>query len=143
MASDNNYSSSESTISLEGRLVQLFFNAIEKLPECWMGEKGFDNTKFNQQILFLISLLPYEDTQDEILVAWNRRLQETKELMPGLSDKEYQFSASLVPVTKTMKFICSEFELISTDITGPASSKQYRDSAITVPDMEYPVTEKK
>ncbi len=138
MGNDNNYSSSESTISLEGRLVQLFFNAIEKLPECWMGEKGFDNVRFNQQILFLISLLPYEDTQDDILVAWNRRLQETKELMPGLSDKEYQFSASLVPVTKTMKFICSEFELISTDITGPASSKQYRDSAITVSDMEYP-----
>lgn len=142
MGSDNNYSSSESTISLEGRLVQLFFNNIERLPDCWMKEGPFDSVRFNQQLLFLISLLPFEDTQDDILVAWNKRYLETKELMPGLTDNEYRFSASLVPVTKTMKFICSEFELISTDITGPASSKQYRDSAITVPDMEYPPEKK-
>lgn len=142
MGSDNNYSTSESTISLEGRFVQLYFNAIEKLPECWMKDGNFEVSKFNQQILFLISLLPYTEKQDEILTAWNSRLEETKKLIPGLSDKEYAFSASLVPVTMIMEFICSEFELISTNITGPATSKQYRDSAITVPDMEYPPEKK-
>jgi hypothetical protein len=129
------YDSNDSTITLEGRFVQLYFNAIEKLPECWLNDSGFNKNKFVQQILFLISLLPYEDKQDEILEAWHKRMQDTKELMPNLSEDEYTFAASLVPVTKIMSFICSEFELITTDITGPATSKQYRDSAITVPDM--------
>lgn len=133
MSGDSKFDSSDSTITLEGRFVQLYFNAIEKLPACWMNDTGFKNEQFTQQILFLISLLPYEEKQDEILAAWNTRMEETKKLMPGLKDSEYIFAASLVPVTKIMSFICSEFELISTNIVGPATSKQYRDSAIAVP----------
>lgn len=135
MTESNKYDSSDTQITLEGRFVQLYFNAIEELPKCWLNDSGFDRQKFTQQVLFLISLLPYEEQQDEIMTAWNDRMTTIRELMPGLSENEYTFSANLVPVTKIMKFICAEFELISTDITGPATSKQYREAALQVPDM--------
>jgi hypothetical protein len=135
MSDGNRYDQTDSTISLEARFVQLYFNAIEELPKCWLNDSGFARDKFNQQVLFLISLLPYEEQQDEIMVAWNNRMIEIRELMPGLTQDEYTFSSNLVPVTKIMKFICAEFDLISTNITGPATSKQYREAAIQVPDM--------
>jgi hypothetical protein len=63
--------------------------------------------------------------------------------MPDMREEELVFSANLVPVTKIMNFICSNFELINTDIVGPATSRQYRDSAIQMPDsMENPYVEK-
>ena len=140
---DAKYDGSEATISIEGRFVQLYFNAIEKLPECWLGEHGLDKAKYNQQIQFLISLLPFEEEQDKIFQAWNHRKNELKAFMPDMREEELVFSANLVPVTKIMNFICSNFELINTDIIGPATSRQYRDSAIQMPDsMENPYVEK-
>ena len=142
MAGDNKYDGSEATISIEGRFVQLYFNAIEKLPECWLGEHGLEKAKYNQQIQFLISLLPFEDEQDKIFSAWHKRKMEIKALMPDMKEDELVFSANLVPVTKIMNFICANFELINTDIIGPATSKQYRDMAIQMPDdMETPYKE--
>jgi hypothetical protein len=143
MASDGKYDGSEATISIEGRFVQLYFNAIEKLPDCWMGDHGLQKAKYNQQIQYLISLLPFEERQDEIYKAWNDRKNELKGLMPDMKEDELIFAANLVPVTKIMNFICSNFELINTDIVGPATSRQYRDAAIQMPeDMKTPDEEK-
>jgi hypothetical protein len=134
MVDASKYDGSEATISIEGRFVQLYFNAIEKLPECWMNDHGLNKAKYNQQIQFLISLLPFEEEQDKIFKAWHDRKTELKALMPDMREDELIFSANLVPVTKIMNFICSNFELINTDIVGPATARQYRDSAIQMPD---------
>jgi hypothetical protein len=142
MAGDTKYDGSEATVSIEGRFVQLYFDAIAKLPECWMGDQGLQRAKYNQQIQYLISLLPFEDEQDKIFAAWHKRKNEIKANMPDMREDELAFSANLVPVTKIMGFICANFELINTEIIGPATSKQYRDQAIQMPDdMNVPKLE--
>lgn len=134
MGTDNKYTGSDEVVTLEGRFVQLYFDAIQDLPKCWMDGDRLNKAKYNQQIQFIIALIPFEDEQDKIFHAWHARTKELKATIPGMTEEELVFAANLVPVTKTMSFICANFELINTDITGPATSKQYRDSAVQMPE---------
>jgi len=138
MGTDNKYSGSDEVVTLEGRFVQLYFDAIQDLPKCWMDGDRLNKAKYNQQIQFIIALIPFEDQQDIIFHAWEKRKRELKATIPDMTEDELAFAANLVPVTKTMSFICANFELINTDIIGPATSKQYRDAAVQMPESMTP-----
>jgi hypothetical protein len=64
-----------------------------------------------------------------------------KALIPGLSDGERQAYAGMEVVTELILFVCDAFELINTDITGPATSKQYKAAIIELPEMDAELPE--
>lgn len=127
---------SESVLSLEGILVKSFFVGLDRLQSTWMGEK-FDQKKFNLQLLYLIRTVPDRRTQKRILNNWYNAQQETKNI-PGLSNEETSAYVGMEVVTEIIMFICDAFELINSDIVGPATTKQMQRASIEVPDYEDP-----
>ena len=131
---DTKYENIDGSISLEGRFVNHYFDALDKLQGCWNTDSGFNKERFNQQLLYLIRLLPDKRKQREILELWGEASAATKQI-PNLTDAERQSYAGMEVVTEVVLFVCDSFELINNDITGPGTSKQYRDAAIQVGDM--------
>ena len=121
-------------LSMEDTFVKHFMFALDRLQTTWMGpEGGLNQEKFNLQLLYLIRLLPDIRKQEEILRKWGQ-LQETR--VEGLSQSELKVYAGMEVVSEVIRFICDSFELINTDIIGPATSKQYNDSIIEIPDYD-------
>lgn len=132
---DSRYDQQDGTVSLEGRFIEHYFRSLDSLQTCWINDRGFDPTKFNLQLLYLIRLLPDKGKQQHIMQKWGESQDDVKKLMPGLTDGERQAYTGMEVVTELVLFVCDAFELINSDITGPATSKQYRDAIIQVPDM--------
>jgi hypothetical protein len=130
---DERYSENDSSISLEGRFVEHYFRALDALQTCWNNDSGFKQDRFNQQLLYLIRLLPDKIQQDRILKQWGEAQEATKGIS-GLTDAERHSYAGMEVVTELVLFVCDAFELINSDINGPATSKQYRDIAVQMPD---------
>jgi hypothetical protein len=126
----------DGVLSLEGILVKSFFIGLDRLQSTWMGE-SFDQKKFNLQLLYLIRTVPDRKTQKKILENWDRAQRETKAI-PGLDERETVAYVGMEVVTEIIMFVCSAFELINTDITGPATTKQMQRASIEVPDYEEP-----
>lgn len=131
---DNRYDQTDGSISLEGRFVEHYFRALDSLQGCWNNDTGFKKEQFNLQLLYLIRLLPDKNKQKDILEQWGEAQAATK-LIHNLTEGERQSYAGMEVVTELVLFVCDAFELINSDITGPATSKQYRDAALQVPDM--------
>ncbi len=127
---------SESVLSLEGILVKSFFVGLDRLQSTWMGE-SFDEKKFNLQILYLIRTVPDRRTQKKILDKWYQAQLDTKNI-PGLDTRETIAYVGMEVVTEIIMFVCDAFELINTDIVGPATTKQMQRASIEVPDYENP-----
>lgn len=132
-------SSSDTETSLEDSFTNVYWRALGNLQSCWMGDSGFDSRKFNQQLLFLIRLLPDKDKQDAILKVWADAVKETAAVAEldgiGLDKSEITSYAGMEVVTETVLFIVQAFELIHNDITAPATSKEYQRAVLEVPDM--------
>jgi hypothetical protein len=141
MASDNRYDRQEGTISMEDTFVKHFMYALDRLQTCWINDSGFNKEKFNLQLLYLVRLLPDKPQQNKILESWGKSQDEMKALIPGLSDGERQAYAGMEVVTELILFVCDAFELINTDITGPATSKQYKAAIIELPEMDAELPE--
>lgn len=126
--------------SLEDSFTNVYWRALGNLQSCWMGDSGFDPRKFNQQLLFLIRLLPDKTKQEAILRIWADAAQETKAAAEldgiGLDKDEITSYAGMEIVTETVIFIVQAFELIHTDIIAPATSKEYQRAVLEVPDMD-------
>lgn len=135
MSGDNRYDSSEGAISLEGRFVEHYFRALDELQKCWNNDSGFKKERYNLQLLYLIRLLPDKTKQKDILRRWGEAQEDIDKLMPSLSQAERQSYAGMEVVTELVLFVCDAFELINSDITGPATSKQYREAVLQIPDM--------
>ena len=127
---------SESVLSLEGILVKSFFVGLDRLQSTWMGD-SFDEKKFNLQILYLIRTVPDRRTQKKILDKWYQAQLDTKNI-PGLDTRETIAYVGMEVVTEIIMFVCDAFELINTDIVGPATTKQMQRASIEVPDYETP-----
>ena len=110
---------------------------VALLPQTWMGEGGFDRQKFNLQIGFLIRHLPNKNDQNKILDAWGKKIDILE--LGGFEPGEITAFSGMEVVTELMQFIYSAFELINIDVDGPATSKQFRDAMIEIPDMDVPV----
>ena len=126
--------------SLEDSFTNVYWRALGNLQSCWMGDSGFDPRKFNQQLLFLIRLLPDKTKQEAILRIWADAARETKAAAEldgiGLDKDEITSYAGMEIVTETVIFIVQAFELIHTDIIAPATSKEYQRAVLEVPDMD-------
>jgi hypothetical protein len=79
--------------------------------------------------------LPDRKKQAAILKQWGEAQEETKQI-PGLDPDEVIVYVGMEIVTEIVLFVCDAFELINTDIVGPATSKQYQRATIEIPDME-------
>ena len=130
---ENHYESSEGTISPEGIVVKHFMEQIALLPQTWMSDGGFDSRKFNLQIGFLVRHLPDRKTQEVAMKKWDDSLKTLKS--QHFDSQEIAAFAGMEVVTELMQFIYEAFELINIDIVGPATSRQYRDSTIDIPDQ--------
>jgi len=140
-------STDNSETSLEDSFTNVYWRALSNLQSCWMGDSGFDSSKFNQQLLFLIRLLPDKTKQKEILEQWANATQETISAADlsglGLDRKEITAYAGMEVVTETVLFIVQAFELIHTDIVAPATAKEYQRAVLEVPDMDQKIIEAK
>jgi hypothetical protein len=126
--------------SLEDSFTNVYWRALGNLQSCWMGDSGFDPRKFNQQLLFLIRLLPDKAKQDTILKIWADAAKETAAMAEldgiGLDKSEVTAYAGMEVVTETVIFIVQAFELIHSDIIAPATSKEYQRAVLEIPDMD-------
>jgi len=125
--------------SLEDSFTNVYWRALGNLQSCWMGDNGFDPRKFNQQILFLVRMLPDKDKQKHILKVWAEAAEDIRRVSEldgiGLDKSEITSYAGMEVVTETIMFIVQAFELIHTDITAPATSKEYQRAVLEIPDM--------
>ena len=136
MVSDTRYDGGNETVSLESRFVEHFLYALDRLQSCWINDDKFHPKQFNLQLLYMIRLLPDRKKQNAILRNWNAAQADAKTLMPNLADDELQSYAGMEVVTELILFICNTFELLNTDITGPATAKEYQDAIITMKEMD-------
>ena len=132
--SDAKYDKSDSSISMEAVYVQHYMLALDRLQSCWTAVDDFNKDKFNLQLLYLIRLLPNRAKQNEIMAKWQESLDESKQIMPSLSDRERQAFAGMEIVTELVLFVCDAFELINEDIMGPATSYLVKDPEIELCD---------
>lgn len=131
---DSNYDSSTGTISPEGIVVKHFMEQISLLPQTWMAENGFNKQQFNLQIGFLIRHLPDRKMQEKALSTWDSKTKEYKS--QSFDAQETAAFAGMDVVTELMQFVYEAFDLINLDVVGPATSKQCRDTAIEIPDID-------
>lgn len=119
---------------MEDTFVRHFMYALDRLQSTWSGDTGLDEKKFNMQLLYLIRILPDRKKQTEIFQQWAKAQDD----MAGMdfSKAERKAFAGMEVVTELILFVCDAFELINTDITGPATSKQYQDAVLQLPEME-------
>lgn len=130
-------SNDDSELSLEQSYLKVYWRALDNLQSCWMNETGFDREKFNQQLLFLIRLLPDRTIQQKIMEAWAKGLVDIKGIEDlSLTKDEIVAYAGMEIVTETVLFIGKAFELINEDITGPSTAKEYQRMVIEIPDFE-------
>jgi hypothetical protein len=133
-------SSGDTETSLEDSFTNVYWRALGNLQSCWMNEDGFNPRKFNQQLLFLVRLLPDKAKQKDILKTWADATADIKSVSEvngiGLKDSEITSYAGMEVVTETVMFIVQAFELMHVDITAPATSKEYQRAVLEVPELE-------
>jgi hypothetical protein len=133
-ASQGTQSQASGVMSLESVFIQHYMNAMTALQNCWLyseSDDGIDVNKFNIQLEYLIRLIPDADTQKKIRKEQDAAIKSFTE-----NNLDHPLErAGLVVVTHLIEFICSSFDMIHIDIVGPATSKQYRDAILEIPDM--------
>jgi hypothetical protein len=127
-------SSSGSIMSLEGIFVAHYLQSLDRLQSTWMdsSKDTIDRNKFNLQLEYLIRLIPDTKKQDKIREGYSVELEKFKAIE---GEKLPDVKAAMSCVTDIITFICQAFDLTHEDIVGPATSRQYRDKIIEIPDM--------
>jgi len=132
-------------VSLEDSFLKFYLSALDKFQNTWLGDSGFESDKFNRQLFFLISLLPDENKQNQLIQKWAESQESYKEY-PGLSKEEAIFLTGQRVTTSIIQFLVQSLELATQDITGPATSdlievpelvteKQFRRADVTLPEI--------
>jgi hypothetical protein len=93
------------------------------------GNKPRTGRKSNRFRAFLVNLIPDEDTRKNIL-------QEMERIRKEQYGEYVEQHAGLHVVSHMITFLCNSFDLLHFDIAGPATSKQYRDAVLEIPDMK-------
>lgn len=134
------YQAPGQSLSLEGVFLTHLLSYLDRLQDCWMGGEenrgeGLNTTRFEYQLLFLIRLLPDRKRQDEILESWLVRKGDEKYREMGLDEEKIVAFAGMEAVSELMAFISRTFDLVHTDITGPATNKQFLKAEVEIGDM--------
>ena len=127
-------------MTVETGFAALYFDAIRNLQRTWMdcGERGFDKEAFNVQIAFLTALIPDKELRDEIKQESAKLRKEIEEDREGIWAAQKKYSEQhlgFLVLPHMISFLCNNFDLLHFDIPGPATSKQYRDAVLEIPDM--------
>ena len=131
--------SSGAVMSMDSIFVQHYMESLQSLQSTWLNsEDPADASHFELQLDYLIRLIPDFKTQDEILDRRQIEFKRMKADKGRYGEFEIQMRSGLVVVTYLIQFICNSFDLLHVDIVGPATSKQYRDAILEIPDMPAP-----
>ena len=127
-------------MTVETGFAALYFDAIRNLQRTWMdcGERGFDKEAFNVQIAFLCALIPDEELREEIKRESAKLRKEIDDDKEGIWDAQKKYKEQhigFLVLPHMISFLCNNFDLLHFDINGPATSKQYRDAVLEIPDM--------
>ncbi|MFA6331676.1 MAG: hypothetical protein WCX22_01880 [Methanoregula sp.] len=142
--SDNSFSpiqNSQQVLTPEGIFLSLYVDALRSLQRTWMdqGDRGLNKEAFNLQIVLLTNMIPDKGVRDRI----HNDMDAVREGLKSTEQEAYaEQHAGLTVVTHMIEFLCNSFDLIHYDITGPATSKQYRDAILEIPDFVPPAEAK-
>ena len=92
------------------------------------------SNSFILQIHFLIALVPDEDRRDQIrkeIAVVEDQFKKEGRTFP--TEK-----ACMVAVSRLVEYIVSAFDLVHSDILGPATARQHRDAVLEIPAMPLP-----
>ena len=118
-------------MSMDTVFVIHYMDALKELQNTWLNKEAMNKDAFHLQLEYIIRLIPDREVQKKIHDEKDK-LQDEYE---RAHDNYAETRAGLVVVTEIINFICSAFDLMHMDIVGPATSKQYRDKDIEIPDM--------
>lgn len=133
---DNSFSpqSGNAVLTPEGIFISLYVDALRSLQRTWMDtEKPIDKDHFNIQIIFLTNMIPDAFVRNRIRAEMDKVRTEYKNTDQGQYAEQH---AGLTVVTHMVEFLCNSFDLVHLDINGPATSRQYRDAVLEIPDYE-------
>jgi hypothetical protein len=136
MGENINSTSGNQVVTPEAIFVGMYTNALQNLQSTWMGTK-FNKEAFALQINYLINMIP--DEQKRVTIC--KKIQEAeKDIKAGKwgnqAKNNIEENACLYVVSSLVDFVCSSFNLLHIDINGPATSKQYREAMLEIPDIE-------
>ena len=129
--------SSDSKTTPESTFIEIYARALHGLQGTWLNESGRVNeTSFEIQIEFLRSLIPDKNKRRKILEEKNKVHEDIKNGLYGKTAKENStIFAGMAVVPHIVEFVCQTCDLIHEDIGGPATSREYRDAIIEIPDV--------
>lgn len=126
-------------LTAEGTFIWMYTESLKELRSIWLNPRpdgDIDRRAFMMQVRFLINSIPDPQTRARVKErehAIYEKLRADEDFMREQGDYVGEH-ASLEIVTEVIEFLCNAFELTHADITGPATSKQYKDSLIEIPD---------
>lgn len=125
---------SESKMTPESTFIEIYARALNGLQGTWLNGHT-DEDAFEIQIEFLRSLIPDESIRKKILDEKLKKSEDVKNGVYGASAKKHSsIIGGMAVVPHIVEFVCQTCDLIHIDIGGPATSKQYRDAAVEIPD---------
>lgn len=119
------------SMSMENQLMDFYLTSLKDFSNIWLNGDG-SLVKIELQFHFLMQTVPSKAIRDKI---WAARKQYEKELQASGCSNAYE-SSCMLAVSTIMEFLASTFDLMHEDILGPATSKQYRDAVLVIPDMQ-------
>jgi len=131
--SDNPFTPNQgnAVMTPEGIFISLYVDALRSLQRTWLDTDKISTDAFALQITFLINMIPDANIRDTI---WDEMKAIRKKYKDSEQEHYAEYHAGLAVVSHMIEFLCNSFDLIHTDISGPATSKQYRDAVLEIPD---------
>ena len=125
-------SSSGATMTIEEIFTTKYFEHIDRLSSVWMDNDNdeINENKFYMQMEMLVRLIPDRKKQDAIRKEFESEMKKFTD-----DDKHRKYKAAMSCVTEVIMFLCGNFDLMHEDIVGPATSRQYKDAAVEIPDI--------
>ena len=126
-------------MTAEGTFIWMYIDAMSEFRHIWLEPKNgqIDERAFMLQVRFLINAIPNKQIRDGIWKKLNDKEEALKNdpLFPSDQKDFAKFHASVEVISDIVEFLCSAFQLTHSDIWGPATSNQFKDNRIIIPDM--------
>lgn len=125
-------------LTAEGTFIWMYTEALRELRSIWLNPQNgeMDRRAFMMQVRFLVNSIPDPEMRKRVKdreIKIQQALRDDAEFMREQGDY-VDYHASLEIVSEIIEFLCNAFELTHADITGPATSKQYKDGLIELPE---------
>jgi len=131
--SDNSFTPNQGNAVLtpEGIFISLYVDALRSLQRTWLDTETMNPDAFAIQIAFLTNMIPDTGIRETI---WQEMKTVRQDYKGTDQERHAEYHAGLTVVSHMVSFLCNSFDLIHTDIAGPATSRQFRDAVLEIPD---------